>query len=150
MKRTSQAGRQNAGKDWLSNPVYYRNQRIVFQKNTVTSDEFDNRVQSWEDYFECWAYANTIQSSESNGDIPEERLPIMFETRYCPELMKVTSTDFRIVFDGEYFDILAVDKMNYQHDSLKFNCSRMNQYLQPSDEPGTSGSSISEGGEIHG
>lgn len=150
MKRTSQQGRQNAGKDWLSNPVYYRNQRIVFQKNTVSNDEFDNRVQSWTDYFEAWAYANTRQSSETNGDIPQEQLPIIFETRYCPELMEVTSTDFRIVFNGEYFDILNVDKMNYQHDTLKFNCARMNQHLQPSDEPGTSDSSTATGGDTNG
>lgn len=140
------SGWGNAGKSQLNNPASRRNQRITFQKNTVTNDEFDNRIQIWVDYFSCWAYANTIQSSETNGDVPQERLPITFEAGFCPELAQVTSTDFRIVFNGEYYDILAVDRMNYQNSDLKFNCSRSNLYFQP----GTSGTSFETDGEING
>ena len=124
-------GQSNSGRNGLINSSYYRNQRILFQKNTVTNDEYENQIQTWVDYFECWAYANTIQASESNDDTPEEHKNVIFETRYCPELAVISSTEYRIIFNSEAYDITAVDHMNYQNDTLKFQCSIMNPHLQP-------------------
>ena len=41
-----------------------RNVRIMFQTIETISDEYRNRIQSWTDYFECSAYANTYAQQE--------------------------------------------------------------------------------------
>ena len=100
------------------------NVRIVFQRNTITEDQYKNRIQSWEDYFSCWAYANTFVDRESGEEVIYENGSITFETRYCPELKAVTSTEYRIIFNGEKYNIQSVDPMNYQNKTFKFICQR--------------------------
>lgn len=135
MKRVLPAGSSSfSGSDWLRNSSYYRNQRITFQQNTVSNDEYENQVQTWVDYFTCWAYANTLQTSETDTDIPQDQETITFETRYCPELGVVDSTNYRIKYNGKLYDILSVDQMNYQYRTLKFRCSLERQHLQPDSE----------------
>ena len=101
-----------------------KNVRITFQKNTVSSDQYQNRVRTWEDYFSCYAYASTYEAKESGDVVPAEERSITFETRYCPELAVVTATGYRIVFHEEQYDILSVDPMNYQNQAIRFSCRR--------------------------
>ena len=101
-----------------------KNARITFQRRTVNTDRYKNHTSTWEDYFTCWAYANTYSASESGEEVTYEERSITFETRYCPELAAVTSVGYRIVFGGEQYEIQSVDMMNYQHDSIRFTCKR--------------------------
>ncbi len=101
-----------------------KNVRITFQKNEVYSDKYKNRLQKWTDYYSCYAYANTYTAQEKDGVVTTEERSITFETRWCPELAEVTSTGYRIVFDGENYDIQSVDPMNYQRRELKFACRK--------------------------
>lgn len=99
-----------------------RNVRITFQKNAITSDTYRNRVQSWEDYFSCFAYAGTYETAESGDEVTYEERGITFSCRYCPELAAVTSTGYRIIFEEQTYDITSVDRMNYQMRDIKFRC----------------------------
>jgi SPP1 family predicted phage head-tail adaptor len=100
------------------------NKRITIQKNTVTTDKHLNHVNTWTDYFSCWAYAGTYQfDKEEQGEaqtIPEES--VNFEVRYCSELKALTSDGFRVLFNGSIYDIIAVDEMNYQNQSVRIRC----------------------------
>ena len=101
-----------------------KNVRVTFQKNTAYSDRYKNRIQSWTDYFSCYAYANTYTAQEEGNEVISEEKSVSFECRYCPELAAVTSTGFRILFKGEQYNILSIDPMNYQNTELRFTCRR--------------------------
>ena len=101
-----------------------KNARITFQKNTVSVDKYQNHVNTWEDYFTCFAYANTYTAQEEGNEITYENRSVTFETRYCPELAVITSTDYRIIFNNEVYNILSVDMMNYQNKEIHFTCRR--------------------------
>ena len=101
-----------------------KNARITFQKSTITSDRYQNQIRTWEDYFTCSAYANTYTSQEGGEEVTYENRSVTFETRYCPELAAVTSTGYRILFNGEQYNIQSVDPMNYQNKEIRFTCQR--------------------------
>ncbi|MBQ7372750.1 MAG: phage head closure protein, partial [Blautia sp.] len=74
--------------------------------------------------FTCHAYASTYTGEESEGEVTYENRVVTFETRYCSELKDVTSTGYRILFDGDAYDIEYVDHMNYQNQILRFKAKR--------------------------
>ena len=101
-----------------------KNVRITFQKNETVIDQYKNHINTWKDFFICFAYANTYSAQETGDAVITEERSITFETRYCPELTAVTSTNYRILFNGEAYNIEAVDMMNYQNKELHFRCRR--------------------------
>ena len=109
---------RNAGR------IARRNVRITFQKNEIYSDKYRNRMQRWTDYFSCNAYADTYTANEDGNEVITEERSITFEARWCPELDSVTSTGYRIIFRDECYDILSIDPMNYQRQTLRFACRR--------------------------
>ena len=101
-----------------------RNERITFQKNSITVDRYKNHVQEWADYFSCYAYPNTYTTQEGGDAVTSEERSITFHVRYCSELAEVTSTGYRIVFRGEKYNIISVDMMNYQKQEIRFSCRK--------------------------
>ncbi len=83
------------------------NAKITFQKNTPYEDQ-----------------SSTYTGEESEGEVTYENRVVTFETRYCSELKDVTSTGYRILFDGDAYDIEYVDHMNYQNQILRFKAKR--------------------------
>ena len=94
--------------------------RVTFQKNSASVDRFGNHTNSWEDYFTCHAFADTWQREESGDEVMKAAESLTFTCRYCPELSVVTSTGYRILFNGMAYDILSVDHMNYDRRSIKY------------------------------
>ena len=101
-----------------------KNSRITFQKNAIIVDKYKNHINTWYDYFTCFAYANTYTAQETGDEVTYEERSINFETRYCPELAMVTSTNYRVLFNGEVYNILSVDPVNYQNKTIKFLCHK--------------------------
>ena len=113
----------------MRRPVSRYNSKVVFQRNTVVTDTIRNRTHTWMDYFSCYAYVNTVAmanqaAQEGTSVVPIEQRNITFETRCCSELAVVSSVDYRIVFAGDVYDIIAVDPVNYQNAELRFICKR--------------------------
>ena len=101
-----------------------KNSRITFQKNAIIVDKYKNHINTWYDYFTCFAYANTYTAQETGDEVTYEERSINFEARYCPELAIVTSTNYRVLFNGEVYNILSVDSVNYQNKTIKFMCHK--------------------------
>ena len=101
-----------------------KNVRIMFQKSEAVVDKYQNHINRWRDYFLCFAYANTYTEQESGDEVTYENRSITFETRYCPELSGITSTGYRILFNSEAYNIISIDMMNYQNESIKFTCRK--------------------------
>ncbi len=113
-----------AGNSLAVGRIARKNARITFQKNTIVVDEYKNHLQEWSDYFSCFAYASTYAAHEDGNEVVHEERSVTFHLRYCPELACVTSTGYRIVFNGENYDIKSVDMMNYQEREIRFICKR--------------------------
>ena len=101
------------------------NERVTFQHHEVTVDQYGNHRKSWEDYFSCSVYANTYAKDEESGVVSNDERQIVFECRYCSELVPVTSSEYRAIFHDDVYNILSVDMMNYQKKMLKFKCQKV-------------------------
>ena len=51
-------------------------ERITIEKLTVKVDEIGNHTNGWEDYYSCYAYANTYMVDESVGKVDYENQTI--------------------------------------------------------------------------
>lgn len=103
--------------------------RVTFQKNTIVSDKYGNRKQTWTDYFSCYATAGsnngisgTGTGSESTGVVIRSEESLSFTCRWCEALAAVTSTGYRIVCEGKTYNITYVNPMGFKHNSIKFSC----------------------------
>ncbi|MCM1497143.1 MAG: phage head closure protein [Clostridium sp.] len=101
---------------------------VVFQKNAVESDSIGNRTNSWADYYSCHATvsgeAGKLSSESETAGIVADNSDISFTVRWCKKVSVIDSTGYRILFENEIYDILAVDHMNYKKKCVKFKCRK--------------------------
>ena len=96
----------------------------IGRMNTVQVDAYRNHTNTWTDYYSCAAYASTYTANENGEVVTSEERSIAFEVRYCPELKNINSTNYRVVFHDEVFNILSVDMMNYQKKEIRLTCRK--------------------------
>ena len=101
------------------------NTRITIQHQTTTADAIGNHINTWQDYYTC---AATV-SGETNGEAEEAATTVddtnaSFTIRYCGKVSNITNTGFRVIFDGQIYDILSVDHQNYKRKSVKLRCRK--------------------------
>lgn len=101
---------------------------VAFQKNTVETDSIGNRTNSWADYYSCHAAVSGEagkQTSETDvAGMTADHSDISFTVRWCKKVSVIDSTGYRILFENEIYDILAVDHMNYKKKCVKFKCRK--------------------------
>ena len=105
------------------------NIRIRFQKNAVVTDKIGNHINSWTDHFSCFA---TLSDSTGKSNSENETVgltvdasEISFTVRYCNETMAITSTGYRVLWNGEAYNILKIDHLNMKKQALKFKCKKV-------------------------
>ena len=87
--------------------------KITIQSQTVSIDEIGNHINSWSDYYTCWASVavyrsgKTQETDEAAQTIQLKKLD--FTVRRCPQTTQITSTEYRIIFNGKIFNIDSVD-----------------------------------------
>lgn len=102
------------------------NVRITFQKNEVVADGIGNHKNQWADYYSCYATVSGESGSEKN--VAANTLynsDLAFTVRYCKALKDADSIKFRVVFNGELYNITFIDHMNYKNKCLKFRCRKV-------------------------
>lgn len=104
------------------------NVRITIQKNTVAVDSIGNHVNGWTDFYSCYATVSGEagkQTSETDvAGTTADHSDISFTVRWCKKVSVIDSTGYRILFENEIYDILAVDHMNYKKKCVKFKCQK--------------------------
>ena len=102
------------------------NTRVTFQKQEAVIDDIGNHVNSWADHFTCAATisgeggSETYQAAETN-----EKSDISVTVRWCKTTAEIKSSGYRVLFDGEIYDILSVDHFSYKKDAVKFRCIKV-------------------------
>lgn len=100
------------------------NERITFQKHIVEIDDIGNRINTWEDYFSCWASVsasklNVGEKNEAAQTLEQDRLD--FTVRWCSQTAEITSTEYRIIFRERIYNIDHIDIGKNKKQSLKFS-----------------------------
>ena len=113
---------------WVMN-VSLMNEKVTFQKNTVTTDAIGNHKNSWEDFYSCHATigGEGLASSKEKdvaGTVVED-VGMTVTVRYCQKASEIGSTTHRLIFRGEIYDIINVDHMNFKKKCLKFMCRKV-------------------------
>lgn len=101
------------------------NQRIQIQKSKVSVDKIGNRKNMWVDCYSCYATVSEETGQEKSTDFGVvENAYINFTVRYCKALEHLTATEYRVIFQGDIYNILGINHMNYKKKSLKIRCNR--------------------------
>jgi len=102
------------------------NTRVTFQKQLTEIDDISNHVNSWTEYFTCAATISGEGGSESyQAAETNEKSDICVTVRWCKKTAEIKSTEYRVMFDGEIYDILSVDHFSYKKDAVKFRCIKV-------------------------
>ena len=95
--------------------------RITIQKNTVEADAIGNRRVVWTDFYSCYAYANIATGKTAGQEYEAAGQTIAsdgytFTVRYC---------NYRILFDGDIYNITLVDDFQFRHETLKLTANKV-------------------------
>ena len=101
------------------------NVRIFISKNDVVVDAIGNHKNTWSDYYTCYATVSAEAGKEqTDAGLVVDNSKIDFTIRWCEKTAGITSTGFRVSFNGELYDIIAVDHRNYKRKSIKLCCQK--------------------------
>lgn len=102
------------------------NVRIFISKNDVVVDAIGNHKNVWSEYYTCYATVSAeAGKEETDAGLVVDDSKVNFTIRWCKKAAAITSTEYRVQFNGELYDILAVDHMNYKRKSIKLCCQKV-------------------------
>lgn len=106
------------------------NVMITFQQNTVVTDSIGNHTNAWVDHYSCHATVSGENGSKNGGEDEAAGTVVDhsntdFTVRWCGKTSGITSDGYRISFNGEVYDIIGIDHMNYKRKSIKFRCRKV-------------------------
>lgn len=109
------------------NEIGTLNQRITIQKKETITDSIGNQSEKWTDFFSCWAEVREIQGREyyDARQVNMEKT-LNFKIRYCKKLENLNSTDYRISFKGNCFDISTANNVSFGNQFIKIKA--INEY----------------------
>lgn len=104
--------------------------RITIQKNTVEADAIGNRRVVWTDFYSCYAYANIATGKTAGQEYEAAGQTVAsdgytFTVRYCKALEDMDSDHYRILFDGDIYNITLVDDFQFRHETLKLTATKV-------------------------
>ncbi len=102
--------------------------KVTFQKNETITDRYGNHKNAWTDYYTCFATIGgeglASSKEEQAAGTTVEDFSMTVTVRYCAKAAAITSTGYRIVFNGELYNIENIDHLNYRKRALKFMCRK--------------------------
>ena len=102
------------------------NRRIIIQKKVTERDDAGVSTSSWKADFICWCTVSNESGQVDSGEgLNKPAVDISFIVRYCRQSLSVAPLTHRILFGGEFFDIISVDHVSYKGSMIKFNCQKV-------------------------
>ena len=104
------------------------NRKIILQNKAVEVDEIGNHKSVWMDYITTSAYI----SFQGKGEevflgMEVDRSDISFTVRFQNRLKNINTSEYRILFDDEMYNIISIDFMNYKNRLIKFRCRKVSR-----------------------
>ena len=101
------------------------NTRVTFQKRSVASDAIGNQIEHWTDAYTCAATISGEGGQETFiAGSERDRHAMNVTVRWCKQVAAVNPSDYRIVFDGDVFDIERIDHLSFKKRAIKFYCTK--------------------------
>lgn len=101
------------------------NVRVVVEKTNVTVDSIGNHKNEWTEFYSCFAKVSGENGKEKEvAGTTVDKVDIFFTIRYCEKISNLNSTEYRVLFNKEPYNILSVDHMNYKNKFLKLKCEK--------------------------
>ena len=101
------------------------NRKITVQKNTVVADEIGNHISKWDDLYSCYATISGESPNESTSvGTVVDNTKADFSVRWCKAVSEVTPDGYRVVYNGEIYNILGIDHQNFKKKSVKLKCQK--------------------------
>lgn len=101
------------------------NVRITVQKNEVVTDSIGNHKNIWSDWYSCYA---TVSGESPNEDTDAgmivDNSKMDFTIRWCRNASLITADKHRVIYNGEIYNILGIDHMNFKKKSIKLKCQK--------------------------
>ena len=106
------------------------NTEITIQKNTAVTDSIGNHRSEWTDWYSCHATVSGENSSSMGSESADsgtinDHTGVDFTVRFCSAVSAVTTTEYRVLFGGEIYDIIGIDHMNNKRKSIKLRCRKV-------------------------
>lgn len=102
------------------------NVRICILKSSVVTDSIGNHKNEWQEFYSCYATVSGEAGKEStDAGLVVDDAKADFTIRWCKKAEGITSTEYRVQFGSELYDILAVDHMNFKRKSIKLSCQKV-------------------------
>lgn len=90
--------------------------RISIEKCVLDKDEKLNEIKSWSPYYSCYA---GLLTSEISAAVENSRLDynteITFKVRYCVKAKAIRPELYRIIYDGQIYNIKSAVDVNGAH-----------------------------------
>ena len=104
------------------------NRKIIFQNKNVEVDEIGNHKSVWTDYLSTSSYI----SFQGKGEevflgMEIDRSDISFTVRFQNRLKNINTSEYRILFEDEIYNIISTDFMNYKNRLIKFRCRKVSR-----------------------
>jgi SPP1 family predicted phage head-tail adaptor len=100
--------------------------RITVQKNETVVDRIGNHINTWTDFYTCWATpVQGTGSEKQEAGTTNSTEAIDFTVRYAKCLDGLDSTKIRIRLGDAIYNVISIDPMGFKHSSLKFKCERV-------------------------
>ena len=108
------------------------NCKITIQKHVVQVDAIGNHTNAWTDWYSCHATVSgengsSKGSEELQAGTVTDHSGIDFTIRYCQQIAAMNTTEYRVLFGGEIYDLIGLDHMNYKRKSYKLRCRKERQ-----------------------
>ena len=106
------------------------NTKITIQKNAVVTDSIGNHTNVWTDHYSCHATiggenGSSKGSEDTQAGTVTDHSGIDFTVRYCAAVSALTSTEYRVLYGGEVYDIIGIDHMNNKRKCIKLRCRKV-------------------------
>lgn len=102
------------------------NTSISITKNEVTVDAIGNHKNAWVPYYHCHATVSAEAGKENtDAGLVIDSSKIDFTIRWCKKVAAIDSTHYRVEFNGELYDIKAIDHMNFKRKCIKLSCEKV-------------------------
>ena len=102
------------------------NTPISITKNEVAVDAIGNHKNAWVPYYHCHATVSSEAGKENtDAGLVIDGSKIDFTIRWCKKAAAINSIHYRVEFDGELYDIKAIDHMNFKRKCIKLSCEKV-------------------------
>jgi SPP1 family predicted phage head-tail adaptor len=101
-------------------PLGSMRERITIQHKTVTADEIGQKVENWQDFLICRAYANGLSGSEYFEAMRvNAENTVVFTIRYNRRLQNIDPINYRILWNRKTYNLDNCDNVMYRNMYLK-------------------------------